>query len=275
MDLGLKNKVAIVSGGSRGIGRAIAEAFANEGAAVVLAARNKDDLDHAAHELDALHPGRVAAHPTDMRSPEAVEQLVAATVAQFGSVDIAVSNIIGHVIDAKKEGDGPKAGSFASTPGAAYQEEFSHLFVSAFALAHAVIPMMKERRWGRIMNIGSGVAREPMKELPHVLPNSVRPAVAGLYRMLARDLAPWGITVNSLLTGSILTERNRSYWEWLAGERDLPVAEVQRVMTDVIPARRMGEPSEMAAVATFLASTRASRVTGQSIPIDGGINRHL
>jgi 3-oxoacyl-[acyl-carrier protein] reductase len=275
VDLGIEGRVAVVSGASRGIGRAIAGALAAEGVRVVLAARTVADLEAAAAELDRLHPGQIEAISTDLRDPEAVRLLVERATARFGQVDIVVSNVIGHVIDAAKEGDGPTAGTFASTEAGEYGAEFSHLLVSAWALAMTALPQMRSRRWGRILNVGSGVAREPMKELPHVLPNTVRPAVAGMHRILARRLAPEGITVNSLLTGSILTERNRSYWEWLAAERQQPVAEVMRVMTDVIPAGRMGEPAEMAAVATFLASERAGRITGQSIPVDGGINRHL
>ena len=275
MDLGLDGRVGIVSGASRGIGRAIATALAAEGVRVVLAARTRADLELAAAEIDQLHPGAVEAVPTDLRDPAAVRLLVERATARFGQVDIVVSNVIGHVIDADKEGGGPTAGTFASTAQGDYGDEFRHLLVSAWSLATAALPQMRERRWGRILNVGSGVAREPMKELPHVLPNTVRPAVAGMHRILARRLAPEGITVNSLLTGSILTERNRSYWEWLAEERGQPVVEVMRTMTDLIPAGRMGEPSEMAAVAVFLASERAAKITGQSIPIDGGINRHL
>ncbi len=275
MDLGIEGKVAIVSGGSRGIGKAIATALVGEGVRVVLAARTIGDLETAAAEIDALAPGQVEAISTDMRDLDQVAALVEATNRRFGPVGIVVSNVIGHVIDASKEGAGPKAGTFTSTPAADYREEFDHLFISAWGLAKAALPDMRSQGWGRIMNIGSGVAREPMKDLPHVLPNTVRPAVAGMYRMMARDVAPFGITVNNILTGSILTERNRSYWEWLARERDLPVAEVQSVMTNAIPARRMGEPTEIAAVATFLASEAARHITGQSIPVDGGINRHL
>jgi len=275
VDLGIEGKVAIVSGGSRGIGKAIATALVAEGVRVVLAARTIGDLETAAAEIDALAPGQVEAISTDMRDLDQVAALVEATNRRFGPAGIVVSNVIGHVIDASKEGAGPKAGTFTSTPAADYREEFDHLFISAWGLAKAALPDMRSQGWGRIMNIGSGVAREPMKDLPHVLPNTVRPAVAGMYRMMARDLAPFGITVNNILTGSILTERNRSYWEWLARERDLPVAEVQSVMTNAIPARRMGEPTEIAAVATFLASEAARHITGQSIPVDGGINRHL
>lgn len=275
MDLGLSGKVAIVSGGSRGIGLAIATELVREGACVMLAARSRDDLDVAAAALDLINPGSVDAISTDMRDVDAVRGLVAATNQRFGPVGIAVSNVIGHVIDSKKEGAGPGAGTFTTLGPSDYRDEFSHLLMSAWALADAVIPGMRQQNWGRIINIGSGVAREPMKDLPHVLPNTVRPAVAGMYRIMARRLAPDGITVNSILTGSILTERNRSYWEWLAEQRKLPVEQVRSVMTDSIPARRMGEPIEMAALASFLASDLAGHITGQSIPVDGGINRHL
>ena len=119
------------------------------------------------------------------------------------------------------------------------------------------------------------MAREPTKDLPHVLPNTVRPAVAGLYRAYARRVAPYGITVNSVLTGAILTERNRSYWEWLARDRGATVEEVMSAFLRMIPAGRMGEPEEEAAVVAFLVSERAAAVTGQSIPVDGGISRHV
>jgi 3-oxoacyl-[acyl-carrier protein] reductase len=275
MELGLQQRVAIVSGGSRGIGRAIANALADEGARVVLAARRQDDLDSAAAAINARHPGAAVGVSADMCDPEGVRSVVDVAHERFGPVSIAVSNVIGHVIDVKKEGAGPGAGTFTTIPAQDYREEFTHLLVSAWALADATIPDMRAQKWGRIMNIGSGVAREPSKTLPHVLPNTVRPAVAGLYRIMSKRLAPDGITVNNILTGSILTERNRSYWEWLAVERNQPVEVVRSVMTDSIPARRMGEPEEMAALVTFLASEQARHITGQSIPVDGGINYHL
>jgi 3-oxoacyl-[acyl-carrier protein] reductase len=275
MDLGLEGRVAVVSGGSRGIGRASARELVREGASVVLAARSQDALDDAAAAIDAEFPGRVDAVAADMTDVDAVARVVAVARDRFGSVDIAVSNVIGHVIDAGKEGAGPGAGTFVDMPAEHYRDEFDSLLVSAWALAHATIADMRSKGWGRIININSGVAREPLKELPHVLPNTVRPAVAGLYRSLARSLAPHGITVNNVLTGAILTDRNRSYWKWLAAERGASVEEVTAGFTATIPARRMGEEDEMASLVTFLASDRAGRITGQSIPVDGGTNRHI
>jgi 3-oxoacyl-[acyl-carrier protein] reductase len=210
-----------------------------------------------------------------MTDPAGVVEVVAATRARFGPVAIAVSNVIGHVIDAKKEGDGPGAGTFVSMPAAEYRREMQHLFVSAWSLAHECLPDMRAARWGRIVNIGSGVAREPATELPHVLPNVIRPAVAGMYRIMAARLAGDGITVNNILTGSILTERNLSYWTWLAGETSSTVEETIAKFHAHIPLRRQGKPEEMAALAAFFCSQQAARVTGQMIPVDGGSNRHL
>lgn len=275
MEYGITGKVAIVSGGSRGIGRAIAEVLLDEGATVAIAARTESTLATAAAELDERAPGRVLARSVDMTVPDEVERFAAEVREQLGPIAIAVSNVIGHVIDAADEGEGPGAGTFASMPAGEYRREFRQLFVSAWALATACLPDMRAAGWGRIVNIGSGVAREPATELPHVLPNVVRPAVAGMHRVLAARLAGTGITVNSLLTGSILTERNLSYWDWLARERGATFEEVTEQFHARIPLRRQGQPAEMAALVAFLCSERAGRITGQSIPVDGGISRHL
>lgn len=275
MDYGLAGKVAIVSGGSRGIGRAIAATLLDEGAMVAIAARTESALESAATELDERAPGRVLARRADMTVPAEVRRLAADVRQQFGPISLAVSNVIGHVIDTVAEGEGPGAGTFASMPASEYHGEFRQLFVSAWALATACLPGMRAARWGRIVNIGSGVAREPATELPHVLPNVVRPAVAGMHRILAARLASDGITVNSILTGSILTDRNRSYWDWLARETGGTFDEVTEQFHSRIPLRRQGRPEEMAALVAFLCSERAARITGQSIPVDGGISRHL
>jgi 3-oxoacyl-[acyl-carrier protein] reductase len=275
MDYGLHGKVAVVSGGSRGIGKAIAQMLATEGVSVMLAARTESDLRSAAAEIAAVAGDRVATEVADMTNPTDVDRVVAATRERFGGISIAVSNVIGHVVDATKEGEGPGAGSFASMPAEEYRREFQQLFVSAWALANSVLPDMRSAHWGRICNIGSGVAREPATNLPHVLPNVVRPAVAGMYRLMAHRLAGEGITVNNILTGSILTERNLAYWRWLANERGTAVAEVTSTFHAQIPLRRQGTPDEMAALVTFLCSNQARHITGQSIPVDGGISRHL
>src|SRR5699024_4720003 len=164
---------AIVSGGSRGIGRAIAETLAGEGARVVIASRTQSHLDAAAEHIEGFAPGRVHAIAADMTEPDEVTAVVDAARERFGPVQIAVSNVIGHVIDSSREGTGPGAGSFGSIEPSDYRDEFRQLFVSSWALARACIPDMKAQRWGRLFNIGSHVAREPATQLPHVLPNVV------------------------------------------------------------------------------------------------------
>ena len=275
MDYGISGRVAIVSGGSRGIGRAIATALVSEGAKVVIASRTQSNLDETKAELEELAPGNVHAISASMTDPASIGRVVAESRDRFGPISIAISNVIGHVIDAEKEGSGPGAGTFESMSIDGYREEFTQLLVSSWALARACVPDMRKAGWGRICNISSGVAREPSTFLPHLLPNVVRPSTAGMHRLFAARLAPAGITVNNILTGSILTERNRSYWVWLARERGITVAEATQDMTDRIPIGRFGEPSEMAALVAFLCSDRARMITGQSIPVTGGGSAHL
>jgi 3-oxoacyl-[acyl-carrier protein] reductase len=273
MDLGLAGRVAIVSGGSKGIGLATAEALLAEGCRVCIAARSPDTLEAAREELEAGAPGRVIAVQADMTEAAGVGRVVSEARAAFGPIDIAISNVIGHVIE--PDGDGPHAGYFQDVPSAGYRSEFRQLFLSAWYLAREVVPEMKARGWGRICNVGSGVAREPQWELPHILPNTVRPAVAGLYRSLAGELAPFGITVNNILTGSIATRRNLDYFTWLAQERGLELETMLREMYAGFPIPRPGRPEEMARLMVFLCSNQAAAIAGQSIPVSGGRLRHL
>jgi 3-oxoacyl-[acyl-carrier protein] reductase len=273
MDLCIDGKVALVSGGSRGIGFAIAEELLREGAMVVITGRSRESLERAESNLQQIARRKAFAIAADMTIAGDVDHAVAEAGRRFGPVQIAISNVIGHVIEPDE--DGPHAGFFASTASASFKTEFKQLGLSAWHLAAAVIPGMRRAGWGRLINIGSGVAREPAWELPHILPNVVRPAVAGLYRCLAKELASYGITVNSILTGSIATERNRDYFLWLARERGVPVEDLYRKFYGGSPIKRPGLPSEMAALAVFFCSTRASAISGQAIAVSGGIFRHI
>lgn len=273
MDLGLAGRTAIVSGGSKGIGLATAEALLAEGCRVMIAARTEATLETARAQLDAVAPGRVDALSADMTDAEAVERVVTTSEERLGPVDIAVSNVIGHVIEPDKPG--PHAGHFVDVPAEDYRTEFRQLYLSAWYLARAVIPGMKARGFGRILNVGSIVAREPQWEIPHILPNTVRPAVAGLHRSLAQELAAHGITVNNILTGSIATERNRAYFTWLAEQRGQELEPMLAAMYANHPVPRPGKPSEMAGLMVFLCSRQAAPISGQSIAVSGGRSRHL
>lgn len=274
MELGLSGRVAIVSGGSLGQGRAAADSLLAEGCQVVIAARGADRLEAARATLAERHgDGRVLAQTADMTDGEQVEALVARAEAHFGQVDIVISNVIGHVIDPAE--DGPRAGYFRDTPAKEYRAEFRQLLLSAWHLARAAIPGMKTRRWGRILNIASGSAREPQWEIPHILPNTVRPAVAAMHRALSVELAPFGITVNNMLTGPIVTERSRAYYEWLAEQRGVPVEDVLAQSAARLPLRRQGMPEDMGNAIAFFCSEQAGMISGQSIAVVGGRLRHL
>jgi 3-oxoacyl-[acyl-carrier protein] reductase len=274
MDFGITGRVAIVSGGSKGQGLATAHALLGEGCSVMIAARGRDALDSARDALAADHGAdRIDALSADMTDAQAVASVVDRTRERFGSVDIVVSNIIGHVIDPGT--DGPRAGHFKDLDAADYGLEFRQLLLSSWYLAMAAIPAMKARRWGRIFNIASGSAREPQWEIPHMLPNTVRPAVAALHRGLAAELSPHGITVNSMLTGPIATERSLAYYHWLAGERGVPVEDVIAQSSARLPLRRPGKPEDMGKAIAFLCSEQAGMISGQAIAVVGGRLRHL
>jgi 3-oxoacyl-[acyl-carrier protein] reductase len=274
MDFGIAGRVAIVSGGSKGQGFATAEALLGEGCCVTIAARDRDALEAARARLaDAHGTERVEAVSADMTDATMVADVATRTTARFGRIDIVVSNVIGHVIDPHAEG--PRAGHFRDLTAADYAQEFRQLLFSAWLLAKVAIPGMKERRWGRILNIASGSAREPQWEIPHMLPNTVRPAVAALHRSLSVELAPFDITVNSMLTGPITTERSLAYYRWLADSRGVPVEEVLAQSAARLPLRRPGKPEDMGHAIAFLCSEQAGMISGQAIAVVGGRLRHV
>lgn len=272
MDLGLQGRAALVSGGSKGIGLAAAKRLAAEGATVVIAARSEGPLQEAAAAISNIAPGRVHAVAGDMTEHDGVRQVVEAARRFAGEIDIAISNVIGHQIEA--DGGGPPPGLFQTVPPQEFKAEYKQLVLSAWRLARAVAPAMRRRGWGRIINISSGVAREAMWELPHILPNVARPAAAAFHRVLARELAGSGVTVNSILTGSIATERNLAYMNWLSKERGQPVEQIIAEFYVATPARRPGTPEEMAATIAFLCSQQANLISGQGVPVTGGLVRH-
>jgi 3-oxoacyl-[acyl-carrier protein] reductase len=275
MDLGIEGRVAVVSGASSGIGRASALTLAAEGCQVVMVSRTRANIEEAASEVDRTAPGRVEAVAADMTDPAGVSQAVQVATDRFGQVDIVMSNVTGYTLGAPRAVEGSGAGAFETAPPEAFRDEFRHLVLSGWLLAQATLGGMKDRHWGRIVNIGSRVAREPDTSLPHVLPNISRPAAAGVHRLLARRLAPWGITVNNVLTGDIETGRGQAYRTALAAKTAIDLESLIASQHQRIPVRRYGKPAEMAAVVAFLCSDRAGRITGQSIPVDGGMSRHL
>jgi 3-oxoacyl-[acyl-carrier protein] reductase len=247
MDLGLAGRTAIVCGASSGMGLAVAESLAAEGANVAMFARRREALEREAERIGGL------AVQGDLTIPQHLERLVQATVGAFGGVDVLVLN-----------GGGPPPGPAASLTAEAVEDAVSLLLTSHVTLVGRCLPHLRESGRGRIVAIESSSVREPLANL--ALSNAVRPGVVGWLKTLARELGPDGVTVNTIAPGRIDTDRLRAVY----GPDGVPPAELE-----LLPARRLGTPGEIAAVVTFLASDRAGYVTGTVIPVDGGLTRGL
>jgi len=257
MDLGLKNKVALVTAASRGLGRAVAEELAAEGAAIVICSRDKKTVTETASQIAETTGAHVLALPADVSIPADVEQLVHAAVARFGRIDILVTNA-----------GGPPAGTFDSLTAEQWEEATRLTLFSTLELTRHVLPGMRQRRWGRILNITSIAVKQPVDNL--MLSNSLRAAVTGFARTLANEVAAEGITVNNILPGYTRTERVEELAHTMAEKLSITAAEFKAKWEREIPMRRLGEPREFAALASFLVSERASFITGTSVQVDGG-----
>ena len=261
MDLGLSDKVALVAASSRGLGRAVAEELGREGARLILCARGEAALRETADAIRASG-AEVEAVVADVSRSADVARVVEAGLRRFGRIDILVTN-----------GGGPPAGPFESHAADAWHEAVRQNLDSVVELTRAVLPGMKERRWGRIVNVTSIAVKQPVDNL--ILSNSVRAAVTGFARTLANEVASFGVTVNNVMPGYTRTRRVDELAEHNATLRGTSADAQVAVWEEQIPMRRLGQPSEFAAMVAFLASERASYTTGASIPVDGGWIRAL
>jgi 3-oxoacyl-[acyl-carrier protein] reductase len=262
VELGLTGKVALVAASSQGLGRAIAQELAQEGASLVMCARGEARLHDAARAIEKATGARVLALPADVSRVADVQRLVAKGVAEFSRIDVLVTN-----------SGGPPPGGFEATSAEAWKTATDVLLTSAVELIRGVLPGMKQRGFGRILNVTSISVKQPVENL--VLSNALRAAVTGMARTLATEVAPFGITVNNLLPGFTRTERLVELADVSSQREGIAVADVYARLERDIPARRLGEPEELAALAAFLASERAGYITGQSIAVDGGWIRSL
>lgn len=256
MDLGIRGKVALVCGASRGIAYATAEALAREGCALAICSRDADSIASAASRLKALGVP-VLSMVADLSTMRGVQTVIDQTTAQYGHVDILIANT-----------GGPPTGPAMGHDWDTWTKASELLLRSVVELTRAFVPGMQERQWGRVVAITSKAVKEPVPAL--VLSNSLRAAVTGYLRTLANDVAANGVTVNTVLPGFTATERLE----------DLAAANVERtgVTRDSVyagwiagtPAGRLGKPEELAATIAFLASDHAGFITGQAILVDGG-----
>jgi 3-oxoacyl-[acyl-carrier protein] reductase len=258
MDLGLRGKTALVTAASKGMGKACALGFAGEGARVAMCARTENDLRAAAEEVRSKTGAEVLAVPADVTRAADVERLVRQVNEQFGGVDILVANA-----------GGPPRGRFDELTDEQWTAAFELSLLSVVRLVRAVLPTMRQRRWGRIVTIQSTSVKQPIDGL--LLSNGVRPGVAGLMKTLAGEVGKDNILVNTVCPGRILTDR------FLGGAKGSGLSPEQYVArhSGDIPLGRVGTPEEFANVVVFLASERASYVTGVAIQVDGGVVRGL
>ena len=254
MDLGIKGRVALVTGGSRGIGRAAADALAREGAIVAVAARGAEGVDAA---VAALRDGggRAEGIVMDMSHPLGPADAVARAAAMLGPVEILVANA-----------GGPPPGRFLDADDEGWDIAVQQNLLGTIRLIRAALPGMRAAGWGRIVTVTSTSVREVIDGL--ALSNATRAGVAGAVRTLAREVAGEGITVNNVLPGPILTDRMR---QLLSSQPELDAAIAARGAQN--PTGRVGDPAEVGDLVAFLASARAAFITGASVMIDGGESR--
>ena len=262
MDLGLRDKIALVTASSRGLGRAVALRLAREGAHVAICARGEDDLARAAGEIRGATGQRVLAIPADVSAAAAADTLVEATLDEFGRLDVLVVNA-----------GGPPPGKFLDFTAQDWEDMVQLTLMSAVRLCRAAAPVMKEQGEGAILFMTSITVKQPLPNL--VFSNSLRLAVTGLMKTLADELAPSGVRVNAICPGWTRTARVDQLLEDRAQRAGTTVpAEADKVSADV-PLGRMGTPEEFATVAAFLVSEAASFVNGVNMLVDGGMYRGM
>jgi 3-oxoacyl-[acyl-carrier protein] reductase len=262
LDLGLEGKVALVTAASKGIGKAIATELAREGASVVISSRDEETLSTVANEIREETGAVVDHRAADLTSAEDIESLIAHATEGFGGVDVLVNNT-----------GGPQAGTFGDLDDAAWQRGFDQVILSLVRCVRGVLPQMRERGGGRIVNVASSSLKQPIENL--TLSNTFRAGLVGLAKDLSLQLAQDGILVNTLGPGRISTARTENMDSAQAESRGVAVKEVREEFLARIPLGRYGTPDEFARVAAFLASPANSYVTGQAILVDGGMIRAM
>jgi 3-oxoacyl-[acyl-carrier protein] reductase len=260
MDFGIRNKVAFVSGATKGMARDAALMLAAEGVKVAIVARTQGPIDETVAEIRAKG-GTAMGVSADLATKAGVQAAVAAVTAEFGAPDIAISNVPGNI-----------PGKFDDVTDDEFVYSFNVYAMTIVWLAREVIPAMKARGWGRFVAIGSGVGKEQDGRLKHILAHATRPAAVGFIKSLSDEVAQYGVTLNTVAPGWIATENLYDYFE---NKVKVPRDKINDWLGDSIPAHRMGKPEEVAAMIAFLCSDLAGYITGEWIAVDGGKQRSV
>lgn len=257
MDLGIQGKVAMVAAASMGIGLAIAKALVQEGARVSICARNEDALTAA---LEELGEENAETYVVDVSNPDDLNWWVEQTVADLGMPEILVTNT-----------GGPPAGKWTEMSDEQWQSGFDNTLMNVVRLMRKVTPMMQERNWGRVVHLTSLVAKEPATLLP--ISSTLRTGLMSLTRLQATELAPFGITVNSVLPGHTMTDRQTHLAEIRAEREAITVDEALALQAASVPMGRLAEAAEIASAVAYLCSAQAGYITGVNLLVDGGLTR--
>jgi 3-oxoacyl-[acyl-carrier protein] reductase len=248
MDLGLKNKVAFVAASSKGLGKSVALELAQEGAIVIINGRNKDDLEKTKQEIEKQTNADILALTGDLSIPAERDSIIKSALQSYSTIDILITNT-----------GGPPTGKIDELKQEDWDKAYNNLLASVVVLVNGFLPGMKQQKWGRIISITSMAVKQPVNNL--ILSNSVRASVVGLMKTLSNELAVYNITVNNVMPGYTETERLK---ELIDKNPSFASAKNE------IPLGRFGKPEEFAAAVAFLASERASYITGVSLAVDGG-----
>jgi 3-oxoacyl-[acyl-carrier protein] reductase len=262
MDLRLQGKTALVLGGSKGLGRGVADALAAEGVAVALLARGKEALDQAVAEINGRGGGRAIAVPADLADWPAVERAANTARQQLGPIDILLNN----------SGGPPPSRAIGIAP-ELWEAQFRSMVLVFFRLTDLLLPDMRQRKWGRIINVASESVVQPIPQI--AISNTLRASVVGWAKTLAGEVAREGITVNTMLPGAFDTDRVRQIQRATSAREGVSLEEFAQRAARNIPVGRMGTPAEFGAMAAFLASPLAGYITGTMIRLDGGSVRGI
>ncbi len=257
MDLGLKDRAAIVAASSQGLGKAVAMGLGREGAKLAICSRSDAAINATASEIRQATGADVLAKKVDVTDYEQVRGFVAETAKHFGRLDICVTNA-----------GGPPAKPFSATTVEDWHSGVNLNFMSALYFAREVLPLMQQRKWGRLITITSASVKQPIDNL--ILSNAVRSAVSSLVKSLSNEYAKDNVLVTNVCPGYTLTSRLDELSSTLAKAEGVSPKQVQDRWSAMIPMRRLGQPEEFANLVVFLASERASYITGVSIAVDGG-----